>query len=553
MIDPRTGLDDGQGEGDPFSPASMMRAQIAQGATPVLPAFNGVNAALFPPGGGAPPAAPAPAPAPQPLIPELQQALATVPPPAATAPVAKTPGVPGGGGPPIGGMTPAEKKAQEALAGTEAAQVETAKKEGEAGKEKAAGQAEFEAAQAKRVDEFNQVWAQKSAAATQHLQQLEDERAKMKVKDLFEGRPGAAIAAALMEGLGAFAASMTGSPNFAMQVINKQVENYRQQQLDKVDQASKGVENAKWMVENARMEMNAQEAGMYKSIAQQRAANLAKFGKSDAEVAADKIVQAASKEAEQRQAQNATMLANRGEEQRQHAAQRALIGSEIGKNNAETAKLGAEAAAAGTKEESGRGFGVRVQKATLTEKGRQALEIHDRLQSEGVTLTDADRQKYQNNLAEVEKAKHMSLFEQEAGRKLGLLATDPYKGFSDKKRQLLQANELLTQVGAGVTNIGASEHEMEHGRQIFDLNSPGATPAMRDQVVNQVRGIVGGAAAAGGKVTESVARGAAAEQAAAPPTADVSAAKAWLASPAARADTAKAAAVAAKLRAMGAM
>lgn len=164
----------------------------------------------------------------------------------------------------------------------------------------------------------------------------------------------------------------------------------------------------------------------------------------------------------------------------------------------------------------GKAAGVMIQKGTLYEKGKDALNTVDKARADGISLDEKDRQRIQQNRKAIEKSKHYGLAEDTIGRWIGTIAQSPYEGLSPRKQELAGAHDLLSQVGASVTSTSTAENEMEHSRQIFDLNAPGQSDHARDAMTDKLRGVVGSAKKLAGKYADRAATGAAEELAAAP-------------------------------------
>jgi hypothetical protein len=356
IINPRTGmpLDTSADEVDPNdlqtqpvptllpAPDSGVFSPGAPGAAPVPgPPPNGVDSGVY---GSAPPPAPAPdEPAPVELPPEQVA-------PAVLAPVTPRPrpaggtgsGAGAGAGPAPGAETTGEAAARGKEEAAQARQISAADKETELNERKAAGAEDAARSEQQHIGEMDRIREEKYAAANDHLQGAEDKVANYKVRDIFEGRPGAEVAAALMEGLGALAAGLTGGENHAAKVLARNAAGFRQRQLDQLEQLNKGVGNAKDRMEFVRIELAAKEAGMYKRLAADRASNIARFGGDQAAVDGDKIhSELLAQQATSQRTWQTLLHTRKGTEQ--------LQASQISENNASAAKSRAEAGAVGEK------------------------------------------------------------------------------------------------------------------------------------------------------------------------------------------------------------
>lgn len=262
-------------------------------------------------------------------------------PAAAPSPPAAPPPKPrpaGGAGPAPSGETKGEKAAHAAEQKTDAAALETARAGTEVGQRKAEAEQHQAEAEQQRIQAHYDDVDKRTSEGLSYLQAQQDKVANYKIKDMFEGRSGASMAAALMEGLGAFGAALTHGPNMASAVIERGRQQFRQQQLDELEGLNKGVTNAKDRIELTRMELASREAGMFKRLAADRAANIARFGGDEAKVAGDKIYNELAGHQAEAERTYQSMLHTRGDQEK-------LQASEIAKNYAAAAKDRADAAA----------------------------------------------------------------------------------------------------------------------------------------------------------------------------------------------------------------
>lgn len=93
------------------------------------------------------------------------------------------------------------------------------------------------AAQQEASKEYNRVMAQKQdELANESKREVDQFR-------LFRGKPGAQIGAAIAAGLGAFGASLSHTPNFALDIINKSIDNDVQAQRDEINRGVASKQN----------------------------------------------------------------------------------------------------------------------------------------------------------------------------------------------------------------------------------------------------------------------------------------------------------------------
>lgn len=302
----------------PAAPAAPLSQADWAANMGTAPSSRAAAAAMEPAGI---PSEPAPAPAAAPSPP-------TAPPPkprpaggaAAAAPGAETKG---------------EKAAHAVEQKTDTAALETAKAGTEVGQRKAEAEQHQAEAEQQRIQAHYDDVDRRTSEGLAYLQAQQDKVANYKIKGMFDGRTGASMAAALMEGLGAFGAALTHGPNMASAVFERGKQEFRQKQLDELEGLNKGVTNAKDRIELTRMELASREAGMFKRLAADRAANIARFGGDEAKVAGDKIYNELAGHQAEAERTYQSMLHTRGDQEK-------LQASEIAKNYAEAARARAE-------------------------------------------------------------------------------------------------------------------------------------------------------------------------------------------------------------------
>jgi hypothetical protein len=107
---------------------------------------------------------------------------------------------------------------------------------------KAEDEAQLDIVQKERERHLQQEIDQRAAQLNADLKAKQDVLAKDKIHDMFEGRPLAAIVAAISAGLGAFAATRMGGPNHAQAILDNAAQMFRQKELHRIEQEEKGVE-----------------------------------------------------------------------------------------------------------------------------------------------------------------------------------------------------------------------------------------------------------------------------------------------------------------------
>lgn len=487
-IDPSTGL-------DLDDPAQAAQAAALQSTPPPLAAPPLLATNEMPPVGAAGPDAPAGLPGPgAPSLPPMPPPAAPPPPvtpsvpasPPVSPPAPKTKG--GGGATPAAaaasGFTPGEKAARLEQDRAEGMGLQTIEEKSAKEQDEARAKAEQDKADAEAYARFQGDTQQRIDKTALHLQQVKDQRSKMEVRQLFDGKPGAAVLAALSEGLGAFASGLSGGPNQAMQIINTAAAGYRQQQLDQIDLKNMDVADAKEALSNAHLEIAAQEAGLFKRLAQERASKLAVFGADKAKIENDGLRNQLLAQSADREKQAQTMLFSRKQEILQQASTRALQGSEIAKNRAETGKIEAEAdakraeTAGGGKQPAGRGVTDERQRAMLVTGLEDQRDIVKDLQSKGVRLSEKDLQRIQDNRTYLEAAKRgdksvLDALGTTLSRKLGAVPRGEFDGLKPAQKKLAGAYNQMTQKAA-LLNAGSMTSEaIQHAASAVDLLAPG--------------------------------------------------------------------------------
>ena len=532
LINPRTGMpfDTNPDEVDPndLQTSSQLPGTLLNGPSEPLQRYGAAGApqdvplglSFMEPAKDAPPDQPVPVPAPQ--------APAGLPPaeaPLAPAPLA--PGKPrsggGGGGAPgsvPGAETTGEAAARDKEEKAQAGQLSAADKETELNERKAAGAEDAARSEQQHIGEMDRIREEKYAKANDHLQSAEDKVANFKVKAIFDGHPGAEVAAALMEGLGAFSAGLTGGENHAAKVLARNAAGFRQRQLDELEQLNKGVGNAKDRMEFVRIELAAKEAGMYKRLAADRASNIARFGGDQAAVDGDKIHNELLAQIATSQRTWQTALHNRGQAEKVQNSQIAENYAGAARNRAEANKANAEAAAGPKDGSGGRAAGIQIQKATLSEHLGEALSNVDRLHAKGVELSDKDKVTIQKNIQDLKAREHAGVWGALAPD--ALLARGIYSGLSPAKQELANNYEIISQKFAGLTSPSHSEEEMKHGREMMNFLTPGQGKDALEGKLRMSRSVLGAAGALGGKYTGIAQEGAASAHADAPARAKAS-------------------------------
>lgn len=124
------------------------------------------------------------------------------------------------------------------------------------------------------------------------------------VRDMYDGRPGAVVMAAISTALGTYASVRSGTPNYAAQVIKDQEDRWYQQEISRV---AKSKELLSLSVDERDKAMNwvdAQiknyQAARLSVVAQERAQLMAKHGYEDVDIERDALLQKINAERDQK-------------------------------------------------------------------------------------------------------------------------------------------------------------------------------------------------------------------------------------------------------------
>jgi hypothetical protein len=281
-----------------------------------------------------------------PIAPEnLPDPNADAPPPVPAAlelpPPAPAPAKPQGGGgggpsaPPPGSLTLAEtlakgqqQSADDQVKGAVRGEVDQAAQQSLALADQAGQQeAEFAARQAA---------SQKAREQTEsEIRARSDAASKMELRDVFEGRPLAAIAAAIASGIGARAAAITGTENTAMRVLENGATAFRQKQQMLYERELRGITDDKERLERANAYAIADEAGLLRKFARDRERTLLIHGADEVRVKGDTILAKLDAGAAEREVASAGALYTR---QQAAIMQQAQVASARASANASNAQ-----------------------------------------------------------------------------------------------------------------------------------------------------------------------------------------------------------------------
>jgi hypothetical protein len=344
---------------------------------------------------------------------------------------------------------------------------------------KAEDEAQLDIVQKERERHLQQEIDQRAAQLNADLKAKQDVLAKDKIHDMFEGRPLAAIVAAISAGLGAFAATRMGGPNHAQAILDNAAQMFRQKELHRIEQEEKGVEGGRTDVTHAETRADAAMAQLYRTFARDRETVLRKRGYTDEMIAGDKQIAANVTKGAEIDARNADQNATIARQEVNDRAQRAAQYASAGHSAAETQKTKAETAAiqAGGGKEAGRGITDARQRAMLVKGLRDQDAIVQKLEGSGVELDQKDLQRIQDNrtflAAEANGHGDASALKTVLLRKWGALPRSEFDGLDPRKQELAGAKNLITQKAA-LLNAGSMTGEaIKHASGIVDLLAPG--------------------------------------------------------------------------------
>lgn len=375
-------------------------------------------------------------------------------------------------------------------------------------------QARASAEHEKAVEEERaRVLSQASAASDA----AKDKYSKMEVRDYFgkgapgEGQKAQVLFGIALSGIGNAIRGTTG--NSALTQLNRMIDQHVTNEHFRIEQAYKGIQVADASKEAALHDVDARAAGVRTRLAADARASAANRGiyqnDIDKSAAVIKLQDEAAKADVARQKRALEYV----DADLQHASTLRSHGTSSGTSTSQDPGLtaGGKVAEAG----AGRAAGVQIQKATLAEHGQTAIDTIDRLNKEGVYLTEEDRQNIQNDRKDVEAAEHMNPQLVRVGRAT-VMARSPYEHLSKKKQILAQAHDVLAQKFAAIVSPSHDAKEIERNRGLADLNMPGISNEAQSQIMSNSRGVIGAAHALGGKYSGIADQGAAKGRTSAP-------------------------------------
>lgn len=292
---------------------------------------------------------------------------------------------------------------------------------------------------------------------------------------------GARVLGALSMAFGAAGASLTGGPNYAMEIIDKTIDRDYQRQKDAILKQKDVVSEARGIAKDAKAEkllsLEAWRKAAYEATEAQGRAMLAKMGPGAAE--ADKASTIASVH---EKAQESRLALEKGIATISNTrADTALKGAEIGKVKAETTKDLAQAAAAGQAKDSEKGIKDARQRAMLVTGLEDQDKIVRELEGHGVRLSEKDLQKIQDNRTYLAAAQHGDKSALGAlgivyARKWGSVPRSEFDGLTEPQKRLAGAYSQITQKAA-LLNAGAMTTEaISHAANAVDLLAPNQGP-----------------------------------------------------------------------------
>lgn len=108
------------------------------------------------------------------------------------------------------------------------------------------------------------------------MNNLNDASGKQIETDIFKGKPGARLGAAISAGLGAFGAALTHTPNFALDIINKSIDDSIMSQRDRINRGVNAAQTDLARIRDKYNVSNSTAEKLYGIFANQRAQSLAR-------------------------------------------------------------------------------------------------------------------------------------------------------------------------------------------------------------------------------------------------------------------------------------
>jgi hypothetical protein len=225
------------------------------------------------------------------------------------------------------------------------AEVDAARRVTEA-KVTGAGEEEEIAKEQARIEGEANVWAEKKRSeASAYLSRARDEIRGYHPTELFEGREAARVGAWVLAGIGQFAATMSGGPNTALQVLNGAVESWAQRERERYQRLVQKGEMAAQDAELVEAEILNKKVGIREGFINRRAEVKARQVGREAAAEGDAIEAGLQKKNAEEEMKIEALKEQRVLAQRDMARQEMLARSTVGLQAAQAANLRSEAAA----------------------------------------------------------------------------------------------------------------------------------------------------------------------------------------------------------------
>lgn len=240
--------------------------------------------------------------------------------------------------------------------------------------------------------------------------------------------------------------------------------------------------DAKEAYENGLMEIGLRKAAVLDKLADHRASVMASKGFDAAQVAKDKLINAAKTTSAKLKTDFGDML-----NVKVHSS------NQLQQEYKMKSALEAERLAAGAGNQ--RVSPVLIQKANAAEHGRNAMAVIEEQHKKGIELTDEEKTAVQKATREMEIRKHGGMLTNMLPS--AILARSELQSLSPEKQKLATAYMTLAQNYAVALSPSSAESEMRNTRDQVDLMKPGDSPEVLQTKLNFARQQLGSSGAFG--------------------------------------------------------
>lgn len=471
----------------------------------------------------------APPPAPPPVVPVAPPSVAPpAPRPMRQSPAAAKPSA--APAPTVDTQVTPEAKALLARQQARSGEIEANRQVANLGAERGEEEARLADEQTKQEAEVN-TWADKKRGETKSFLMAEREKIRnFKAQDLFEGREGARVGAWLMAGIGQFAASMSGGPNTALQVLNQATESFAKKERDKYEQLVKSGQMAAEDMDLAEAEIKNKVVGIRENFINRRTSLKARFEGKEAAARGDAVIaglqkanvadeQTIADTAEKRLMEKKKLAIEEIQARASAGASAAAAAhsrADIGRINADIRKTDAETAvlnAGGANNAGGRAAGKQIDLGILRAQLSDDVKVIGELYNNPKAKIDAKvMAKVQDNITRMEGAAHpkdgLGGAVTVGLRQLGAIPRSPYEGLNPQQRRMMMSLDLIATKAS--SQLAQDVEGRAHAKAAL-MPSGDDPPEVFDQKVNNLLSMAGAIGASAGKYSR-IAEGGAAEE-----------------------------------------